>query len=149
MVAKSAKPVASEASTIFDEDEHRVTPFPVFDPGEITAASARNVDYVTRAARAYFGGAAQINWELIDFVNRRFQKDIASAQSYMTAKTSKNAFHSQAQFVEDALRDYADEASKIMHMAADIANNTLAPVEARAEEVLEELDERGAKGEAA
>ncbi len=124
-------------------EKHRATPFPLFDPGDLTDASARNLDYATRAARACFSGAAQFNWELADFMNRRFQKDIANARSFMTAKTSKNAFHAQAAFVEEMLRDYADETSKLLHMAADTTNSALAPFEKRTEEVLEELDERG------
>jgi hypothetical protein len=121
------------------------TPFPVLDPGEITATNARNVEYMTRSIRACYGGIAQMNWEIADFASKRLQKDLACAQSYVNAKTSKMAFHAQAEFLEEMLRDYADEASKILHMAADMTNNTMDPVEARAEEVLEELDERGAQ----
>ena len=138
-MSKNAKPKAADA-----KPKRETTPFPVFDPGDFAEAGARNLDFATRAARACFSGAAKLNWEMIDFANKRFQKDLACAQSFMTAKSSKNAFESQATFFEDALRDYADEASKLLHMAADIANGTLAPVEERAEEMLEELDERGA-----
>lgn len=138
-MTKAAKPKAVE-----DAAGKHATPFPLFDPGDIADAGARNLEFATRAARACFSGAAQLNWAMIDFMNKRFQKDIACAQSFMTAKTSKNAYHAQAAFLEDALRDYADETSRLLHLAADIANGALAPVEERAEEVLAELDERGA-----
>ncbi|WP_428409596.1 phasin family protein [Hyphococcus sp.] len=141
------KPVKPEAVKT-DAGTHDVTPFPLFDPGDFASAGARNLDFATRAARASFGGAAQLGWEVVGFVNMRLAKDIAGAQKVMTAKTSHEAYHEQASFVEQALRDYADAASKWLHIAADVANHTLEPLEARTEEVLEELDERGARGEA-
>ena len=132
-----------------DADPKTVTPFPLFDPGDFTSAGARNLDFATRAARASFGGVAQLGWEVVGFMNMRFAKDIAGAQKVMAAKTSHEAYHEQAAFVEQTLRDYADAASKWFHIAADVANHTISPLEERAEEVLEELDERGAQHEAA
>jgi hypothetical protein len=126
----------------FEEAAKTTAPFPILDPGDFAEAGARNIDYATRAAHACFGGCAQLNWEIIGFFNRRFQKDITAAQEFMTAKTSKNAYHAQAAFLEDALRDYADTASKMLHMAADITCKTMGPVEERTEEALEELDAR-------
>lgn len=130
-------------------DKKPATPFPLFDPGDLASAGARNLDYATRAARAGVGGAAQLNWEIIAFLNMRLAKDVAGAQKFMTAKTAHEAYHEQAAFFEQTLRDYADAASKWLHIAADVTNNTLAPVEERTEEVLEEFDERGAHAEAA
>ncbi len=144
-MAKSVKPKAAKTKPL-----HHTTPFPLFDPGDFAETGARNVEFASRAASACLSGAAQLNWEMMNFMGRRWLKDIACAQGFMTAKTSRSAFHSQAEFVEDALRDYADEASKLLHMAADIANSTLEPVGKRAEEMLNELDEHAAEaGEAA
>ncbi len=127
-----------------DAEKHHATPFPLFDPGDFASAGARNVDFATRAARASLGGAAQLGWEMVGFMNMRLAKDVANMQKVMTARTSHEAYHEQASFVEQALRDYADAASKWLHIAADVANHTLEPIEQRTEEVLEELDERGA-----
>ncbi|MEZ5893769.1 MAG: phasin family protein [Parvularculaceae bacterium] len=143
-MSRAAKPDAAQ-----DHDEMTVTPFPILDPGDIASESARNLDYATRAARACLGGAAQLGWEAVGFFNMRFAKDIARAKNFMTAKTSHEAYHEQALFIEEALRDYADAASKWLHIAADAANHTLTPMEERTEEVLEEFDARGAQGEPA
>ncbi|MAW80762.1 MAG: hypothetical protein CMI63_11025 [Parvularcula sp.] len=140
---------AEPADRTKDADKPDITPFPLFDPGDAASANARNLDFAARAARASFGGAAQLGWEIVGFVNMRLAKDIAGAQKVMTAKTSHEAFHEQASFMEQTLRDYADAASKWFHIAADVATHTLTPLEQRTEEVLEELDERGAQAEAA
>lgn len=143
-MTKSAKVAAPH-----DAESATVTPFPLLNPGDLASVGARNLDFATRAARACFGGAAQLNWEIVGFMNMRFAKDVAGAQKIMTAKTSHEAYHEQASFVEQALRDYADAGSKWLHIAADVANHTLAPVEERTEEVLEEFDARTAHTEAA
>ena len=132
-----------------DKAETGVTPFPLFDPGDFASTGARNLDFATRAMRASLGGAAQLGWEAVEFFNMRVAKDIARTQKFTTAKTSHEAYHEHVLFVEEALRDYADAASKWLHIAADVAEHTLAPVEERVEEALEEFDTRGAQGDEA
>ena len=125
-----------------DGDRKEISPFPMFDPAEFSKFGNRNLQVATRAARAYYNGAAKLNQEMMSFVNDRVRKDIETATTFMSSKTSEEAFHTQAEFVEQAIRDYADEASKILHMAADVAHETLAPVEERTEEMLHKFDER-------
>jgi len=104
-----------------------VSPFPVFDPAEISKISSRNLSAATQ--------------ELVGFVNDRVKKDIETASAFMNSKTSEEAFHTQATFVEEALRDYADEASKVFHLAADLAKDAFTPVEQRTEQILHYVDE--------
>jgi len=131
------------------ETAKEMSPFPVFDPAELTKISSRNLAATTRAAQACFNGAAKFNQELLGFANERVKKDVESASSFMSSKTSEEAFHTQAKFVEEMIRDYADEASKILHLAADLAKEALTPVEERAEQVLHYIDEHGEKSQAA
>ncbi len=119
-----------------------IGPFPVFDLAEMTKLSNRNLEVVSRAARAYLAGAAQLNRAMIEFANARLQKDIETTQAIASSPSSEEAFHTQAIFWEDAFRDYADGASTVLHIAADMAKETLTPVEERAEEMLHELEER-------
>ena len=123
-------------------DKKEISPFPMLDPGEFTKFGNRNLEFATRAARAYYNGVSKLNQEMMNFVNARVKKDIETARSFMTSKTSESAFHTQAEFVEGAIRDYADETAKIMHLAADMAQETLAPMEERAEEMLHKFDDR-------
>lgn len=128
-------------------DRKEIGAFPVFDPAEFSKFGNRNLQVATQAARAYYNGAAKLNQEVMNFVNERVRKDIETATSFMSSKTSEEAFHQQAEFVEDAIRDYADEASKLLHLAADMAHETLEPVEEHAEEMLHKLDERAEQAE--
>jgi hypothetical protein len=105
--------------------------FPLFDPAEFTRLAGRNMEVATRAARACFNGATKLNQEMVEFVNDRVRKDFVSAQAFMNSKNSEEAMHAQAEFVECAFRDYAEEASKMFHVAADIAKETLTSTERR------------------
>ncbi len=123
--------------------------FPLVDPGEFSKLGGRNMEVATRAARAYFNGVTKLNQEMMGFISNRVKKDIETAQTMMTSKTSEQAFHCQAEFVEGAIRDYAAESSKLLNLAADMAHETLAPVEKRTEEVLHSIDERAGNADAA
>ena len=123
-------------------EQPEISPYPLFDPGDFSKFGTRNLEVATRAARAYYDGVSKLNQEMMSFVNARVQKDIETARSFMTSKNSESAFSTQADFVEGAIRDYADETSKILHLAADMAQATLAPMEERTEEVLHKFDDR-------
>lgn len=117
-------PAKPERSTAKREEQ-----FPMFDPAEFARLAGRNMEVMTRAARACFNGATKLNQEMVDFVNTRVRKDFESAQAFMTSKNSEEAFNAQAEFVENAFRDYAEETSKMFHVAADVAKETLSPAE--------------------
>lgn len=121
--------------------------FPSFNPGEFSKLGSRNMEVATKAARAYFNGMTKLNQEMMGFFSNRVKKDMETAQTMMTSKTSEQAFHCQAEFVEGAIRDYAEETSKLLNLAADMAHETLAPVEERTEEVLHSIDERAGAAE--
>lgn len=95
--------------------------FPLFEPAEFMNYSKRNAEFVSRAARAYFNGAAQMNKELTEFVNHRMRKDFECARLLMSSKNGEDAFSAQAGFVEEAIKDYAEETSKVFNLAADLA----------------------------
>ena len=113
---------------------------PLFNPADATTQNNRNMEFAARAARAYFNGATKINQEMINFVNARVKKDMETARTIVTCRNSSDLFNAQAQFLEEALRDYADEASRMFHLAAEITSQTLAPMEARTGEMLEAID---------
>lgn len=99
--------------------------FPMFDPSELARLAGRNMEVMTCAARACFNGATTLNREMVDFINARVKKDLESAQAVMTSKNSEEALNAHAAFVENAFRDYAEETSKVFHVAADVAKETL------------------------
>jgi len=116
-------------------------PFPVLDPLELSRIGARNLDALSRAARAFADGAAEINRVSATFAMDRLAGHVEAASRIMTARTAEEAFHHQAVYVESSLRDYADHAGGVLTRAADMMREAYHPVEARAEEVLHDFEE--------
>ncbi|NOX94499.1 MAG: phasin family protein [Alphaproteobacteria bacterium] len=114
--------------------EGKDSPFPIFNPAEFSMVGNQNMELATRAARAYFNGATKLNQEMMEFVNARIKNDIETAKTIMASKTGEEALHTQAEFVESAIREYADEASKVLHLAANMAKETLTPDQQRSEQ---------------
>lgn len=120
-----------------DRRERDAGQFPMFDPGEFARFTGRNMEVASRAARAYFNGATKLNQEMIGFLNDRMRKDFEMAQAIMSSRSSEEALHAQAAFFEDAFRDYADEASRVLNYAADVARETFMSTERAVERAAE------------
>lgn len=101
--------------------------FPLFEPGEIAKLTTRNFEVMTRAARAYFDGATEMNKHMTEFMNQRMRKDFETARTFMASKSSEDAMDVQADFAETAIRDYAEETTRIFNLAADITRQALKP----------------------
>lgn len=129
------------------EKEKNEAAKPLLDPAELAKAGNRNMEFAARAARAYFNGATKLNQGMVEFVNARVKKDMETARALVTSKTSRDVFNVQAHFFERTIRDYADEASKVLHMAADIARETMGPIEEQTDEILQAIDKQAAQNE--
>ena len=98
-----------------------------FEPREFADFNNRNMEFASRAARVYFDGAAQLNKEFSEFLSQRMHKDFECCRLLMNSKNSKDAFTAQSDFVAAAIKDYAEETSRIFSLAAGIATDALKP----------------------
>ena len=121
---------------------------PGLGASELSKAGIRNAETVSRSMSACVNGAMQFNGEMMEFFSARVRKDLDSSRRIVEAKSAEDAYRAQAEFVESTIRDYADEASKLLNMAAEIAKNAMTPVEDRTGEVLQEVDAQVAKSPA-
>jgi hypothetical protein len=87
------------------------------------------MEFMSRAARACFSGATEMNREFAEFINQRVRKDFDAARQMMALKNGEDAFSMQATFVEEAIRDYAEGTTKAFNIAAEIAHQALRPAE--------------------
>jgi hypothetical protein len=104
--------------------------FPIFNPTEFGAFNRRALEIASRASRAYLNGAAKYNQELMGFVSSRLKKDVEAAQALMSSKSREDAFQAQANFVEDLMKDYSEEASKILALGTEAMKDVFTPPEA-------------------
>ena len=130
-----------KASVALDDGAEKRA-FPLFDAAEFSSIGNRSLKVAARASRAYYNGGSKFGQELMNFVGNRIRKDFETATDFFGSKSSEEAFHTQAAFVEEAIRDYAEQTSKMLHMAADIAHETLSSIEEQTEDVLREFDKK-------
>jgi hypothetical protein len=101
----------------------------LFQSREMARFGQQGLDLMTRATRAYWNGATEMNKEIADFIGRRVRKDVETSRAFMTSANGGEAFRTQADFVEEMIRDYAEETSRLFALAADTAREALRPVE--------------------
>lgn len=119
--------------------------FPLFDAAEFSKVGNRNLKVAAQASRACYKGGSKLGQEVMNFFGDRVRKDFDAAKHFFAAKSSEEAFHTHAAFIEETIRDYAEQASRVLHMTADIAHETLSPIEDQTEEVLREFDKKAGR----
>ncbi|MFN3959013.1 MAG: phasin family protein [Parvularculaceae bacterium] len=115
------------AGTVREADGERVRP--EAETAELTRFSERNVEFMSRAARACLASATEINRELVAFLNLRMKKDFEAASLLMRTRKAADALSAQASFFEEAVRDYAEETSRLFDIAARAAREALKPLD--------------------
>ncbi len=117
--------------------------FAVMDAEAFSEINGKNLDAAARTGTALLKGAMSINQEIMTFMGKRLQHDMETAQCLANCKNGEEAFRLQANFVEGAIKQYADEAAKILAMAADVTKESMTPFEERTEETLHDMNDAG------
>jgi hypothetical protein len=102
---------------------------PWVETGDMARLGQRNVEFMSRAARACVTSATEINREVVAFLNLRMKKDFEAASLLMRTRKADDAFGVQATFFEEALRDYAEETTRLFDIAARAAREALKPLD--------------------
>jgi Phasin protein len=69
---------------------------------------------LTNAAEAWFTASTECQREMMNFVSRRLEKDGEAAREIVACKNPADVATVQFRWVEETLRDYSDEMSKLM-----------------------------------
>ena len=109
---------------------------------QLMSVNGNMFETATKAGRAYVDAAVEINKEIMNFASTRVREDVVSAHSLINSKNSEEAFLVQADFVETAIKEYADEGARLMHIAASAAKKILTPFEDQALDALHELQDQ-------
>lgn len=82
---------------------------------------------VANAAEAWFAATAECQREMVGFVSMRLGKDIEAAHEMMACKDLANVAAIQSRWIEEILRDYNTEMSKLMTIYTKSVNDGLDP----------------------
>lgn len=99
------------------------------------AGGVENLNAMSKASGEAMRGAMDILQETGRFVTDRLQKDIGMWRSLGGCRTPEDYFRLHAEFLEAAIRDYADETSKVARMAAETTQCACRPLQERTSEL--------------
>lgn len=120
------------------------------DPSAMLALNGKAVETMSLASRAMAESAKKIGETISEFYAERMKKDLAAGQTLSSCRTPDEVYRAQCAFLEQAIADYAKEASRMIEIGAEMAISTLHPIEETGEEVLRSMEAQAhAKAEAA
>ncbi|NNU17546.1 hypothetical protein HK107_14540 [Parvularcula sp. ZS-1/3] len=112
----------------------------IFDPflkqTEFYWSSTRNITAMTEMLSASIHGAMKLSGEATRFFSERMREDMDTAKHLSTCRTGEDVFRTGSAFFDNAVRAYADETAKMVHLAADATAATCRPMEDRTKEAL-------------
>jgi Phasin protein len=93
---------------------------------EVALSSGTN-QALAKAAEAWFAATAECQREMIGFVSMRFEKDGEASREMMACKNLADVAAIQSRWVEETLRDYNNEMSKLMTICTKSMNSGAGP----------------------
>lgn len=134
--AVKASPEALNSST--EPQDHPIAS--MFDPflkqNEFHWWGERNMNAMTGLLSASMDGALRITREATRFMTDRLHEDVETARAMSSCRTGEDVFRTGSAFFDNAVRAYADETARMVHLAADTTAAVLKPVEDRTKEAL-------------
>lgn len=88
---------------------------------DVGALGTAHVDAVTRTSKALLDTSVEISREIFEFGKKRLVRQADIAQAIVKTPNPLSAMELQAQFVNDMVADYADQAMKIVNLSARAA----------------------------
>jgi hypothetical protein len=93
---------------------------------EFALASGNN-QAVAKAAEAWFAATTECQREMMGFISMRIEKDSKTAREMMGCKNLADVTGMQSRWIEESLRDYNAEITKLMTICTESVNGGAGP----------------------
>jgi hypothetical protein len=77
---------------------------------------------LTQSLEAWWSVAGACQREMLEFVSRRLEKDGLTIRQVMSARDWTDTLTVQSQWLEDTMRDYSEEATKVIGICGRLSN---------------------------
>ena len=91
---------------------------------------------------------AALSAEILAFGNKRLNANLEWSQSLVACKDAEQAFRVHTEFFESAMRQYLNQANKVLAIMASMTGGVSAPLEEQTKESLGELNREAVSGQA-
>ena len=112
------------------------------DIRQMTEAGQRSLLAMAHLHARLMRNALEVNAELLEFARRRVGEDIGASEKLSRSRSTAEATEALSGFYQKALKDYAEEAEKILRIGVDVARRSIEETQAETDEVLRSGSER-------
>lgn len=126
----NAKAQARQAKTKAARESATATAAaPALDPERLAHLNDRNLEVAMRMGHALFDGAANMNQEFINFLNRRLQEDMRTAQKLCDCRNPTEFVDAELRFLQTLVQHYAENTNRMLGIASDMLRTEIHDVE--------------------
>src|SRR5262249_59849451 len=105
-------------------------------------SNGANVAALVRASEALWTGMTAIGQEMAQFASTRLRENMDLSGSVMQCGDPREAFRLECDYARNATRQYLDETSKLLGIAAETSQRSWAPIEELTRETLGRISRR-------
>ena len=112
------------------------------DLAALVDSNGANIAALVKASEAMWTGMAAIGQEMVEFASTRLRENMDLSGSVMQCGDPREAFRLECDYARSATRQYLDEATKLLGIAADTSQRSWAPIEELTRETLGRISRR-------
>jgi hypothetical protein len=112
------------------------------DLAALVDSNGANIAAFVKASEALWSGMTAIGQEMAQFASARLRENMDLSGSVMQCGDPREAFRLECDYARNATRQYLDETSKLLGIAAETSQRSWAPIEELTRETLGKISRR-------
>jgi hypothetical protein len=112
------------------------------DLAALVDTNGANIAAFVKASEALWSGMTAIGQEMAQFASARLRENMDLSGSVMQCGDPREAFRLECDYARNATRQYLDETSKLLGIAAETSQRSWAPIEELTKETLGKISRR-------
>jgi hypothetical protein len=112
------------------------------DLAALVDSNGANIAAFVKASEALWTGMTAMGQEMAQFASNRLRENMDLSGSVMQCGDPREAFRLECDYARNATRQYLDETSKLLGIAAETSQRSWAPIEELTKETLGRISRR-------
>ncbi|PWC75543.1 phasin family protein [Azospirillum sp. TSH64] len=109
---------------------------------ELTVLTKENVDALVKSGTVVAKGAEEAGKQVAAFTQSSLEKSVSNAKAVLAVKTIQELVELQSAFTKASLDAFVSESTKLQELTVKVANEALAPLNARVNATVEVLSKK-------
>ena len=115
---------------------------PDLDLAVLVDSGGANITAMVKASEALWTGMTAMGQEMAQFASTRLRENMDLSGSVMVCGDPREAFRLECDYARNATRQYLDETSKLLGIAAETSQRSWAPIEELTKDTLGRISRR-------